>query len=229
MRLPSRDRYVVTPLPEDRERVWGEVRTPLPERGRKEISLPSSDSYCLMEQSTYLEANTIHEFSPLGRYRGHCNKGRRHGTEASKRRGCSSGYVSLRHPRAHNRLRMMGNWRLAVTRNSAIPIRRWPQQRQCGMRVLEMRPPNLQEVRDASCCGQGCGPSKRHFFFFSSDDRSRSRERLREKECLTSSAAQRGDCHGAKRNRQGYDLGQYSPDGWLVPVQVIAFNCRQCS
>src|SRR5258707_12541196 len=135
--------------PDDRERVWGEVQEALREKrdflAEFRILLPDGTV-------KYLEANTHHEFSPLGallevictnvdvteRKRAHDERDRLRQLEADL---------------AHiNRLSMMGELAASLTHEILHPIATSRNNARAGMRFLEMNPPNLDEAREALGC-----------------------------------------------------------------------------
>jgi PAS domain S-box-containing protein len=147
--LPTRDEMWGRIHPEDRERVWGEVQEALREKrdflAEFRILLPDG-------RVRYLEANTHHEFSPLGallevlctnldvteRKRAHDERERLRQLE-----------VDLAHI---NRLSMMGELAASLSHEILHPIATARNNARAGMRFLEMNPPNLNEVREALSC-----------------------------------------------------------------------------
>jgi PAS domain S-box-containing protein len=147
--LPTRDDLWGRIYPDDRERVWGEVQEALREKrdflAEFRILLPDG-------RVKYLEANTHHEFSPLGallevlctnvdvteRKRAHDERERLRQLEADL---------------AHiNRLSMMGELAASLSHEILHPIATARNNARAGMRFLEMSPPNLNEVREALGC-----------------------------------------------------------------------------
>jgi len=94
------------------------------------------------------------------------------------------------------------------------------------MRFLEMSPPNLTEVREALGCVAGDADRAKDIV---GRIRSKTEERLREKSVLTSmKQANEVNGDGAKRNRQGCDIGRFTllMDG-LVPVKGDRVQLQQ--
>jgi PAS domain S-box-containing protein len=147
--LPSRDDMWGRIHPDDRERLWEEVQGAL--REQRDFF---EEFRILLPDGTvrYLEANTHHEFSPLGallevvctnvdvteRKRARDERERLHQLEADL---------------AHiNRLSMMGELAASLSHEILHPIATARNNARAGMRFLEMSPPNLNEVREALGC-----------------------------------------------------------------------------
>ena len=147
--VPSRDDMWGRIHPKDRERVWGEVQEAL---GEKRDFL--AEFKILLPDGTvkYLEANTHHEFSPLGvllevvctnvdvteRKRAHDERERLRQLEADL---------------AHiNRVSTMGELAASLSHEILHPIATARNNARAGMRFLELNPPNLNEVREALGC-----------------------------------------------------------------------------
>ena len=147
--LPSRDDMWERIHPDDRERVWGEVQDALREKrdflAEFRILLPDGTV-------KYLEANTHHEFSPLGALlEVICTNvdvtGRKRAQDERER------LRQLEADLAHiNRLSMMGELAASLSHEILHPIATARNNARAGMRFLEMRPPNLNEVREALAC-----------------------------------------------------------------------------
>src|SRR5713101_6776974 len=147
--LPSRDDMWGRIHPDDGERVWGEVQEALREkrdfRAEFRILLPDGTVKCL-------EANTHHEFSPLGvLLEVVCTNvdvtERKRAQDERERLG------QLEADLAHiNRLSMMGELAASLSHEILHPIATARNNARAGMRFLEMSPLNLNEVREALGC-----------------------------------------------------------------------------
>jgi len=147
--LPSRDDMWERIHPDDRERVWGEVQDALREKrdflAEFRILLPDGTV-------KYLEANTHHEFSPLGALlEVICTN-----VDVTERKRAQDERERLRQLEADlahiNRLSMMGELAASLSHEILHPIATARNNARAGMRFLEMRPPNLNEVREALAC-----------------------------------------------------------------------------
>jgi PAS domain S-box-containing protein len=147
--LPSRDDMWERIHPKDRERVWGEVQEALREKrdflAEFRILLPDGTI-------KYLEANTHHEFSPLGLLlEVLCTN-----VDVSERKRAQDERERLRQldaDLAHmNRVSMMGELAASLSHEILHPIATARNNARAGMRFLEMNPPNLDEVREALGC-----------------------------------------------------------------------------
>jgi PAS domain S-box-containing protein len=147
--LPSRDDMWGRIHPDDRERVWGEVQEALREKrdflAEFRILLPDGTV-------KWLEANTHHEFSPLGALlEVLCTN-----IDVTERKRAQDERERLRQLEADlahiNRLSMMGELAASLSHEILQPIATARNNARAGMRFLEMNPPNLNEVRDALGC-----------------------------------------------------------------------------
>src|SRR6266851_2579270 len=147
--LPSRDDMWGRIHPDDRERLWEEVQEALREQRdffeEFRILLPDG-------AVKYLEANTHHEFSPLGALlEVVCTNvdvtERKRAQDERERLG------QLEADLAHiNRLSMMGELAASLSHEILHPIATARNNARAGMRFLEMNPPNLDETREALAC-----------------------------------------------------------------------------
>ena len=147
--LPSRDDMWERIHPDDRERLWEEVQEALREQRdffeEFRILLPDG-------AVKYLEANTHHEFSPLGALlEVVCTNvdvtERKRAQDERERLG------QLEADLAHiNRLSMMGELAASLSHEILHPIATARNNARAGMRFLEMNPPNLDETREALAC-----------------------------------------------------------------------------
>jgi PAS domain S-box-containing protein len=147
--LPSRDDMWGRIHPKDRERVWGEVQEALREKrdflAEFRILLPDGTI-------KYLEANTHHEFSPLGvLLEVLCTN-----VDVTERKRAQDERERLRQldaDLAHmNRVSMMGELAASLSHEILHPIATARNNARAGMRFLELNPPNLDEVREALGC-----------------------------------------------------------------------------
>jgi PAS domain S-box-containing protein len=147
--LPSRDDMWERIHPDDRERLWEEVQEALREQRdffeEFRILLPD-------ETVKYLEANTHHEFSPLGvLLEVVCTN-----VDVTERKRTQDERERLRQLEADlahiNRLSMMGELAASLSHEILHPIATARNNARAGMRFLEMSPPNLNEVREALGC-----------------------------------------------------------------------------
>ena len=147
--LPSRDDMWERIHPKDRERVWGEVQEALREKrdflAEFRILLPDGTI-------KYLEANTHHEFSPLGTLlEVVCTN-----VDVTERKRAQDERERLRQLEADlahmNRVSMMGELAASLSHEILHPIATARNNARAGMRFLEMNPPNLDEVREALGC-----------------------------------------------------------------------------
>jgi PAS domain S-box-containing protein len=147
--LPSRDDMWERIHPDDRERLWNEVQRALREQRdffeEFRIMLPDGTV-------KYLEANTHHEFSPLGvLLEVVCTN-----VDVTERKRAQDEREQLRQLEADlahiNRLSMMGELAASLSHEILHPIATARNNARAGVRFLEMSPPNLTEVREALGC-----------------------------------------------------------------------------
>jgi PAS domain S-box-containing protein len=147
--LPTRDDMWERIHPDDRERVWGEVQEALREKrdflAEFRILLPDGTV-------KWLEANTHHEFSPLGALlEVVCTN--IDVTERNRAQDERERLGQLEADLAHiNRLSMMGELAASLSHEILHPIATARNNARAGMRFLEMSPPNLSEVKEALGC-----------------------------------------------------------------------------
>src|SRR6266849_5589450 len=147
--LPSRDDMWGRIHPDDQERLWKEVQEAL--REQRDFF---EEFRILLPDGTvkYLEANTHHEFSPLGALlEVVCTNvdvtERKRAQDERERLG------QLEADLAHiNRLSMMGELAASLSHEILHPIATARNNARAGMRFLEMNPPNLSEVKEALGC-----------------------------------------------------------------------------
>jgi len=147
--LPSRDDMWGRIHPDDRERVWGEVQEALREKrdflAEFRILLPDGTV-------KWLEANTHHEFSPLGALLEvvctniDVTERNRAQDEREKLRQLESNLAHM------NRVSTMGELAASLSHEILHPIATARNNARAGMRFLEMNPPNLDEAREALAC-----------------------------------------------------------------------------
>jgi PAS domain S-box-containing protein len=147
--LPSRDDMWGRIHPDDRERVWGEVQEALREQrdflAEFRILLPDGTV-------KWLEANTHHEFSPLGALLEvvctniDVTERNRAQDEREKLRQLESNLAHM------NRVSTMGELAASLSHEILHPIATARNNARAGMRFLEMTPPNLDEAREALAC-----------------------------------------------------------------------------
>jgi PAS domain S-box-containing protein len=147
--LPSRDHMWGRIHPDDRERLWEEVQEAL--REQRDFF---EEFRILLPDGTvkYLEANTHHEFSPLGvLLEVVCTN-----VDVTERKRAQDERERLRQLEADlahiNRLSMMGELAASLSHEILHPIATARNNARAGMRFLEMNPPNLNEVREALGC-----------------------------------------------------------------------------
>src|SRR6202007_363663 len=147
--LPSRDDMWGRIHPDDRERLWGEVQEALREQRdfftEFRIFIPDGTV-------KYLEANTHHEFSPLGALlEVICTN-----VDVTERKRAQDERERLRQLEADlahiNRVSMMGELAASLSHEILHPIATARNNARAGMRFLEMNPPNLDEAREALGC-----------------------------------------------------------------------------
>jgi PAS domain S-box-containing protein len=147
--LPSRDDMWGRIHPDDQERLWKEVQDALREQRdffeEFKILLPDGTV-------KYLEANTHHEFSPVGALvEVVCTN-----VDVTERKRAQDERERLRQLEADlahiNRLSMMGELAASLSHEILHPIATARNNARAGMRFLEMNPPNLNEVREALGC-----------------------------------------------------------------------------
>jgi PAS domain S-box-containing protein len=147
--LPSRDDLWGRIHPDDRERVSGEVQEALREKrdflAEFKILLPDATV-------KYVEANTHHEFSPLGALlEVVCTNV--DVTERKRARDEREQLRQLEEDLAHiNRVSTMGELAASLSHEILHPIATARNNARAGMRFLEMNPPNLDEAREALGC-----------------------------------------------------------------------------
>src|ERR1700719_3393300 len=147
--FPSREDMWGRIHPDDRERVWGEVQEAL----REERDFLAEFRILLPDGTVkYLEANTHHEFSPLGALlEVVCTN-----VDVTERKRAQDERERLRQLEADlahiNRLSMMGELAASLSHEILHPIATARNNARAGMRFLEMSPPNLTEVREALGC-----------------------------------------------------------------------------
>jgi C4-dicarboxylate-specific signal transduction histidine kinase len=100
----------------------------------------------------YLEANTHHEFSPLGELlEVVCTN-----VDVTERKRARDEHERLRQLEADfahmNRVSMMGELAASLSHEILHPIATARNNARAGMRFLEMNPPNLDEAREALAC-----------------------------------------------------------------------------
>jgi PAS domain S-box-containing protein len=147
--LPTRDDMWERIHPDDRERVWGEVQEAL--RQQRDFL---AEFRILLPDGTvkYLEANTHHEFSPLGELlEVLCTS-----VDVTERKRAQDERERLRQLEADlahmNRVSTMGELAASLSHEILHPIATARNNARSGMRFLEMNPPNLDEVREALAC-----------------------------------------------------------------------------
>jgi PAS domain S-box-containing protein len=147
--LPSRDDMWGRIHPDDRERLWNEVQEAL--RAQRDFF---EEFRILLPDGTvkYLEANTHHEFSPLGvLLEVVCTN-----VDVTERKRAQDERERLRRLEADlahiNRLSMMGELAASLSHEILHPIATARNNARAGIRFLEMSPPNLTEVREALGC-----------------------------------------------------------------------------
>src|SRR5260370_6788009 len=147
--LPSREDMWGRIHPDDRERLWEEVQEALREQrdffAEFRILLPDG-------RVKYLEANTHHEFSPLGALLEvictniDVTERNRAQDEREKLRQLESNLAHM------NRVSTMGELAASLSHEILHPIATARNNASAGMRFLEMNPPNLDEAREALAC-----------------------------------------------------------------------------
>jgi PAS domain S-box-containing protein len=147
--LPSRDDMWGRIHPDDRERLWKEVQEAL--REQRDFF---EEFRILLPDGTvkYLEANTHHEFSPLGALlEVVCTN-----VDVTDRKRAQDERERLRQLEADlahiNRVSMMGEMAASLSHEILHPIATARNNARAGMRFLEMSPPNLSEVKEALGC-----------------------------------------------------------------------------
>ena len=147
--LPSRDDMWGRIHPDDRERLWKEVQGAL--REQRDFF---EEFRILLPDGTvkYLEANTHHEFSPLGvLLEVVCTN-----VDVTDRKRAQDERERLRQFEADlahiNRVSMMGEMAASLSHEILHPIATARNNARAGMRFLEMSPPNLSEVKEALGC-----------------------------------------------------------------------------
>jgi PAS domain S-box-containing protein len=147
--LPSREDMWGRIHPDDRGRVWEEVQEALREKrdflAEFRILLPDG-------KVKYLEANTHHEFSPLGELlEVVCTN-----VDVTERERAQDERERLRLLEADlahmNRVSTMGELAASLSHEILHPIATARNNARAGMRFLEMNPPNLDEAREALAC-----------------------------------------------------------------------------
>ncbi|MEH2570395.1 PAS domain-containing sensor histidine kinase [Bradyrhizobium sp. AZCC 2289] len=147
--LPSRDDMWGRIHPDDRERLWGEVQEAL--REKRDFF---EEFRILLPDGTvkWLEANTHHEFSPLGALlEVVCTN-----IDVTERNRAQDEREQLRQLEAElahiNRVSTMGELAASLSHEILHPIATARNNARAGMRFLEMNPPNLDEAREALGC-----------------------------------------------------------------------------
>ena len=147
--LPTRDDMWERIHPDDRERMWKEVQEAL--REQRDFF---EEFRILLPDGTvkYLEANTHHEFSPLGALlEVVCTN-----VDVTERKQAQDERERLRQLEADlahiNRVSMMGEMAASLSHEILHPIATARNNARAGMRFLEMSPPNLREVKEALDC-----------------------------------------------------------------------------
>src|SRR6266404_4648973 len=147
--LPTRDGMWERIHPDDRERLWEEVQEAL--REQRDFF---EEFRILLPDGTvkYLEANTHHEFSPLGALlEVVCTN-----VDVTERKRAQNEREQLRQLEADlahiNRVSMMGEMAASLSHEILHPIATARNNARAGMRFLEMSPPNLSEVKEALGC-----------------------------------------------------------------------------
>jgi PAS domain S-box-containing protein len=147
--LPNREDVWGRIHPDDRERVRGEVQEALREKrdflAEFRISLPDG-------AVKYLEINAHHEFSPLGELiEVICTN-----VDVTERKRAQDEHERLRQLEADlahlNRVSTMGELAASLSHEILHPIATARNNARAGMRFLEMKPPNLDEAREAFAC-----------------------------------------------------------------------------
>src|SRR6267154_841602 len=147
--LPTRDDMWERIHPDDRERLWEEVQEALREQRdffeEFRILLTDGTVKCL-------EANTHHEFSPLGvLIEVICTN-----IDVTERNRAQDERERLRQLEADlahiNRLSMIGELAASLSHEILHPIATARNNARAGIRFLEMSPPNLSEVKEALGC-----------------------------------------------------------------------------
>jgi PAS domain S-box-containing protein len=147
--LPSRDDMWGRIHPDDREGLWEEVQEALREQRdffeEFRILLPDG-------RVKYLEANTHHEFSPLGELlEVVCTN-----VDVTERKRARDEHERLRQLEADfahmNRVSMMGELAASLSHEILHPIATARNNARAGIRFLEMNPPNLDEARESLGC-----------------------------------------------------------------------------
>jgi PAS domain S-box-containing protein len=147
--LPSRDDMWGRIHPDDQERLWKEVQEAL--REQRDFF---EEFRILLPDGTvkYLEANTHHEFSPLGvLLEVVCTN-----VDVTERKRAQDEREQLRQLEADlahiNRVSTMGELAASLSHEILHPIATARNNARAGMRFLEMNPPNLDEAREALGC-----------------------------------------------------------------------------
>ena len=147
--LPSRDDMWGRIHPDDRERLWKEVQGAL--REQRDFF---EEFRILLPDGTvkYLEANTHHECSPSGALlEVVCTNV--DVTDRKRAQDERERLSQLEADLAHiNRVSMMGEMAASLSHEILHPIATARNNARAGMRFLEMRPPNLSEVKEALGC-----------------------------------------------------------------------------
>jgi PAS domain S-box-containing protein len=147
--LPTRDDMWGRIHPDDQERLWKEVQEAL--REQRDFF---EEFRILLPDGTvrYLEANTHHEFSPLGELlEVICTN-----VDVTERKRAQDEHERLRQLEADlahlNRVSTMGELAASLFHEILHPIATARNNARAGMRFLEMNPPNLDEAREALAC-----------------------------------------------------------------------------
>jgi PAS domain S-box-containing protein len=147
--LPSRDDLWGRIHPDDRERVWGEVQEALREQrdflAEFRILLPDG-------RVKYLEANTHHEFSPLGALlEVLCTS-----VDVTERKRAQDEREKLRQLEADlahmNRVSMMGELAASLAHEITQPIASARNNARAAVNFMDRQPSDMGEVREALGC-----------------------------------------------------------------------------
>jgi PAS domain S-box-containing protein len=150
--LPSRDDFWGRIHPEDREWVWGEVQEAL----RKQTDFFAEFRILLPDGTVkYLEANTRHEFSPLGALlEVICTS-----VDVTERNRAQEEHERLRQLEADlahmNRLGMLGELVASLAHEITQPIGSARNNARAAMNFMAKQPPDLGDARDALGCVVG--------------------------------------------------------------------------
>jgi PAS domain S-box-containing protein len=147
--LPSRDDMWGRIHPHDREAVWEEVQDAI--REQRDVF---QEFRILLPDGTvkYLEANTHHEFSPLGELIEVISTS----VDVTERKRAQDEHERLRQLEADlahmNRVSTMGELAASLSHEILHPIATARNNARAGLRFFEMNPPKLDEAREALAC-----------------------------------------------------------------------------